>query len=60
MGDMERFTDSDEERAAQLKNRAKAPKTGHLLRLMPSDGAKEIRVELTNRFGEVYTQTRRL
>ena len=60
MGDMERFTDSDEERAAQLKNRAKAPKTGHLFRLMPSDGAKEIRVELTNRFGEVYTQTLRL
>lgn len=60
MGDMERFTDSDEERAAQLKNRAKAPKTGHLFHLMPSDGAKEIRVELTNRFGEVYTQTLRL
>lgn len=60
MGEMEQFVDSDEERASQLKNRASAEKTGHLFRAMPSDGAKEIKVEFTNRFGEVYTQHIRL
>lgn len=60
MGDMEQFTDSDEERAMQIKDRAKAPKTGHLFRAMPTDGAKEIRVEFTNRFGEKYAQIIRL
>lgn len=60
MGDMEQFTDSDEERASQLKDRKKATKTGHLFRLMPADGAKEIEVVFTNRFGEVYRQTLKL
>lgn len=57
MGDMEQFVDSDEERAEQLKDRSQAVKTAHLFRAMPSDGAKQIKVEFTNRFGEVYTQT---
>lgn len=57
MGDMEQFTDADEERASQLKGRTKAVKTAHLFRAMPADGAKQIRVELTNRFGEVFVQT---
>lgn len=57
MGDMEQFVDSDEERAGQLKNRSQAVKTAHLFRAMPADGAKQIKVEFTNRFGEVYTQT---
>lgn len=60
MGDMEQFTGSDEERTSQLKDQANAPQTGHLFRLMPSDGAKIIKVELTNRFGERYTQTIKL
>lgn len=57
MGDMEQFTDADEARASQLKDRSRAPKTPHLFRAMPADGARQIRVELTNRFGEVYVQT---
>lgn len=57
MGDMEQFVDADEERAGQLKNRSAAVKTAHLFRAMPADGAKQIRVEWTNRFGETYTQT---
>lgn len=57
MGDMEQFTDIDEERASQLKDRSKAVKTAHLFRAMPADGAKQIKVEFKNRFGEVYTQT---
>ena len=60
MGEMEQFVDSDEERASELKNRASAEKTGHLVRAMPADGSKEIRVEFTNRFGEVYTKSIRL
>ena len=57
MGDMEQFIGSDEERASQLKDRSKAEPTAHLFRVMPSDGAKQIKIEFTNRFGEVYTQT---
>ena len=60
MGDMEQFTDADETIAAMKKNRSSAVKTAHLFRAMPSDKAKEIKVEFTNRFGEVYTQTIRL
>ena len=57
MGDMQQFTDADEERASQLKDRSKAVQTAHLFRAMPADGAKQIKVEFTNRFGDVYTQT---
>ena len=57
MGDMEQFIGSDEERASQLKKRSDAEPTAHLFRAMPSDGAKQIKIEFTNRFGEVYTQT---
>ena len=32
-------------------------RTAHLFRVMPADGAKQIKVEFTNRFGEVYTQS---
>lgn len=56
-GDMEQFVGSDEERASQLKDRSQAEPTAHLFRAMPSDGAKQIKIEFTNRFGEVYTQT---
>lgn len=56
MGDMEQFTDADETIAALKKNRSQAVPTGHLFRAMPADGAKEIKVVFTNRFGEEYTQ----
>ena len=60
MGDMEQFTDRDAERASQVKKPANVPLTGHLFRAMPADGAKEIRVEATNRFGESFSQTIKL
>ena len=56
MGEMEQFTDTDETFAALRKNRANLVKTAHLFRAMPSDGAKELKVIFTNRFGETYTQ----
>ena len=57
MGEMEQFTDVDEERRAELKGRDNGDRTAHLFRALPADGAKQIRVELTNRFGEVFVQT---
>lgn len=58
MGDMEQFTDIDENaRRAHEKNACLTP---HLFRALPKDGAKEVRIELTNRFGEVYAQTMKL
>lgn len=57
MGDMEQFTGSDEERASQFKDRSRAPKTAHLFRALPADGAKTVKVVFTNRFGEKYSQT---
>lgn len=56
MGEMEQFIDADEERASQLKKRQEASKTTHLFRALPSDDAGQVRVEFTNRFGEVYVQ----
>ena len=60
MGDMEQFTGADQERSTQYSDPSKTPLTAHLFRAMPKDGAKEIRIELTNRFGETYSQTVRL
>lgn len=60
MGDMEQFVGSDPERVSQLKNPAGAVRTAHLFRAMPKDGAKEIKIEFTNRFGETYSQTVKL
>ena len=56
MGTMEQFTGVDETYAATLKDRKQASETPHLFRAMPADGSKEIKIELTNRFGETYTQ----
>lgn len=60
MGDMEQFVDVDAERLAEAGERARAVRTAHLFRAMPADGTKEIKVEVTNRFGQVSVQTIRL
>ena len=57
MGEMEQFVGADEERASQLKDRSAAVQTPHLFRALPADGARQVKVEWTNRFGETYTQT---
>ena len=57
MGEMEQFVGADEERASQLKDRSAAVQTPHLFRVLPADGARQVKVEWTNRFGETYTQT---
>ena len=57
MGDMEQFVDIDDTRVKELGRRYPGDRTAHLFRVMPADGAKQIKVEFTNRFGEVYTQS---
>lgn len=57
MGEMLQFTDADETIASEKKVRSQAVPTGHLFRALPADGAKEVKVEFTNRFGEVFTET---
>lgn len=57
MGEMEQFIDMDPTRVAELGHRYAGDRTAHLFRVMPSDGAKQIKVEFTNRFGELYTGT---
>lgn len=60
MGEMEQFIDVDLTDAVLKEHSSMAAKTNHLFRALPTDGAKEIKVEFINRFGEVYTQTIRL
>ena len=56
-GDMGQFTIGDEVLAGEVKARKMGVKTALLFRAFPADGARQVKVELTNRFGEVYTQT---
>lgn len=60
MGDMQQFTDADEQAASEKKDRSRTLLTNHLFRALPADGAKEVKVVFTNRFGEIYTQTVKL
>lgn len=58
MGEMEQFDGMDANRLKEVGgNPMRAIKTPHLFRVMPSDGAKEIKIEATNRFGETFSQT---
>lgn len=60
MGDMEQFTDVDHDFAIDDSYVRTLSPTGHLFRAMPADGAKEVRIVFTNRFGESYTQSVKL
>ncbi len=63
-GMMERFTDTDENYIRQQNKIGRkvenGPVTSHLFRIKPTQGTKEITVVFTNRFGEQYSQTRKL
>lgn len=54
-GVMEQFSDEDQD-FINMSGKAKGYKTLHLFRAAPSTGAKNITIEVTNRFGEVYTE----
>lgn len=55
-GRMERFSDTDEAYLSTLEER-KTILTSHLFRARPLLSAREVRVVVRNRFGEVYSET---
>lgn len=55
MGPMERFTAIDPAYAESCARLMPDSETPHLFRCCPSDGAREVRVVFTNRFGEVFS-----
>ena len=52
---MEQFSDIDQDFIDSGK--VKVYRTDHLFRARPSSTAKKIKIEVTNRFGETYTET---
>jgi hypothetical protein len=54
-GTMEQFQDEDQDYIT-MKGEASGYRTLHLFRATPSAGTKRITIEVTNRFGEVYTE----
>jgi len=57
MGEMQRFVDVDAEYASRYDTYQEGSKTYHLFRCTPKGDYKEIKVRLTNRFGETFTET---
>ena len=62
MGDMSRFYSFDPDYLAHLNGRRAVAdytpaRTDHYFSAVPSAGAKEIKIEVTDRFGQVYTET---
>jgi len=54
-GTMEQFSDEDQDYIT-MTGKPKGYQTRHLFRATPSSVAKNIKIEVTNRFGEVYTE----
>lgn len=59
-GAMQQFEDEDQAYIQQNKGKRSGYKTRHLFRAKPSPKAKTVTVEVTNRFGETFTQTIKL
>lgn len=62
MGDMSRFYSFDPDYLAHLNGRRAVAdytpaRTDHYFSAVPSAGAKEIKIEVIDRFGQVYTET---
>ena len=57
MGRMEQFTDVDEAYAESKDHKPGLTVTAHLFRAQPTEGAKQVKVVYTNRFGEKFQQT---
>lgn len=57
MGAMEQFEGYDPIHFSSLKKPSGATLTRHLFRAMPTEGAREMAVTFTNRFGETFRQT---
>ena len=53
---MEQFADEDQAFIDMKKGKAEGYKTAHLFRVKPTKGVKHARIEVVNRFGEIYSQ----
>lgn len=60
MGKMEQFTGIDEKYVSGLKKGKEGTLTEHLFRARPTDGAKEVKIVFTNRFGDKFEETVKL
>ena len=60
MGKMEQFRGVDEKYVAGLKKGKEGTLTEHLFRARPTDGAKEVKIVFTNRFGDKFEETVKL
>ena len=55
-GSMEQFEDEDQDFITMKNGKGTGYHTLHLFRAIPGAGAKNIKIEITNRFGEVYSE----
>ncbi|HJV76786.1 MAG TPA: hypothetical protein VJ602_00275 [Paludibacter sp.] len=56
-GLMEQFEDEDQDFITMKNGKGTGYHTLHLFRTIPGSGSKNIKIEITNRFGEVYFET---
>jgi len=56
-GSLEQFDDEDQDFITMKNGKGTGYHTMHLFRTIPGEGTKNIKIEITNRFGEVYSQT---
>ena len=56
-GSMEQFDDEDQDFITMKNGKGTGYHTLHLFRTIPGAGTKNIKIEITNRFGEVYSDT---
>ncbi|GAT63061.1 calcineurin-like phosphoesterase [Paludibacter jiangxiensis] len=59
-GAMEQFADEDQAFIDMKKGKPEGYKTAHLFRIKPTKGVKYIKIEVVNRFGEVYDKNIKL
>ena len=55
-GSMEQFEDEDQDFITMKNRKGTGYHTLHLFRIIPGAGTKNIKIEITNRFGEVYSE----
>ena len=53
---MEQFADEDQDFITMKNGKGTGYHTLHLFRAKPAAETKNLKIEVTNRFGEVYTQ----
>lgn len=59
-GQMQQFADEDQDFIDMKNGKPEGYRTAHLFRIKPTKGVKYIKIEVVNRFGEVYGQNIKL